>query len=195
REWPAMLERSRRRPVLGRLDELLGRTWQLLSSHDRNDPTLVADLEAALAGEPRSAALHNALGLAVTLMQPRQEGLTPATAQQAAAHFRRAWECDPSFLVAGLNLAEALACTPQRPEAVEQVRRALTLLDRQPSLDALALDAGHFPPVFDHFRVEWDRAAWAHAGDPPAEALAKRNLLRWRLHLLLAELTGDLAHA
>src|SRR5262249_17990669 len=105
REWPAMLERSRRRPVLGRLDELLGRTWQLLSSHDRNDPTLVADLEAALAGEPRSAALHNALGLAVTLMQPRQEGLTPATAQQAAAHFRRAWECDPSFLVAGLNLA------------------------------------------------------------------------------------------
>ena len=43
------------------------------------------------------------------------------------------------------------------------------------------LDAGPFPPGFDLFRVEWERAAWAHAGDPNAEAAAKVSLLRWRL--------------
>jgi glycosyltransferase involved in cell wall biosynthesis len=42
-------------------------------------------------------------------------------------------------------------------------------------------------------RVEWERAAWLHAGDPPGEIAAKAALVRWRLHGLLAELTGDLA--
>src|SRR5207302_108491 len=42
--------------------------------------------------------------------------------------------------------------------------------------------------------VEWERAGWAHAGRPGEEALAKRDLLRWRLHLILGELTGNLAH-
>src|SRR5262249_50405005 len=56
------------------------------------------------------------------------------------------------------------------------------------------LDAGHFPPAFDLFRVEWERAAWARAGSPVAQTCAKRDLLRWRLHALLAGLTGDLTH-
>src|SRR5262249_27431568 len=56
------------------------------------------------------------------------------------------------------------------------------------------LDGCHYPPVFDLFRVEWERAAWQHAGRPRAEARAKRTLLRWRLHTLLADLTGDLVH-
>jgi hypothetical protein len=63
-----------------------------------------------------------------------------------------------------------------------------------PALDPDSLDGGHFPPSFDLFRVEWERAAWGHAGLPAAEAEAKRELLRWRLHALLADLTGDLAH-
>ena len=41
--------------------------------------------------------------------------------------------------------------------------------------------------------MEWERAAWQNAGDPRAEARAKADLLRWRLHALLAEMTGDLA--
>jgi glycosyltransferase involved in cell wall biosynthesis/tetratricopeptide (TPR) repeat protein len=56
------------------------------------------------------------------------------------------------------------------------------------------LDAGHFPPAFDHFRVEWECAAWDHAREPQAEAAAKHTLLRWRLHSLLATLTGSLHH-
>ena len=42
--------------------------------------------------------------------------------------------------------------------------------------------------------VEWERAAWLHAGDPAGEIAAKRALVRWRLHALLAELTDDIAH-
>ncbi len=67
----------------------------------------------------------------------------------------------------------------------------LAELNRRRDLDPLALDAGHYPPGFDHCRVEWECAAWANAGRPPAEAAARLTLLRWRLHLLLAELTAD----
>jgi hypothetical protein len=42
--------------------------------------------------------------------------------------------------------------------------------------------------------VEWERAAWQHAGDPAAEDRAKRRLLAWRLHGLLARLGDDLPH-
>src|SRR5262249_6299433 len=56
------------------------------------------------------------------------------------------------------------------------------------------LDAGHYPPEYGHLRVEWERAAWRHPGDPGGEARAKAGLLRWRLHTLLADLTGELPH-
>src|SRR5207244_7360042 len=54
--------------------------------------------------------------------------------------------------------------------------------------------AGRFPLGFDLFRVEWERAAWSNAGRLTAEASARTTLLRWRLHTLLAEATGELAH-
>jgi hypothetical protein len=50
------------------------------------------------------------------------------------------------------------------------------------------------PFLYDAFRVEWDRAAWANIGRAKKEAQAKRMLLRWRLHGLLADLPGDLVH-
>ncbi|HEX4590689.1 MAG TPA: glycosyltransferase, partial [Gemmataceae bacterium] len=51
-----------------------------------------------------------------------------------------------------------------------------------------------YPLGLHRFRAEWERAGWGHAGDPAGEAAAKRDLLRWRLHALAAELTGDLVH-
>jgi Flp pilus assembly protein TadD len=42
--------------------------------------------------------------------------------------------------------------------------------------------------------VEWERAAWTHAGDPRGEATAKLRLLRWRLCSVLAALSDELAH-
>jgi len=44
-------------------------------------------------------------------------------------------------------------------------RRVLELLDGS-GLGDTALEAGHFPPVYDFFRLEWERAAWGNAGDP-----------------------------
>jgi glycosyltransferase involved in cell wall biosynthesis/Flp pilus assembly protein TadD len=121
-------------------------------------------------------------------------GGTPAIAEAASGHFRRAWECDPTHAVAGLNLAEALACLGDRAQAAEQPRRVLALLDGEQPQTPAALDAGHFPLAFDHFRVEWERATWENAGDPAAEGRTKEELLRWRCHMLLAELTGELGH-
>ncbi|HZU35715.1 MAG TPA: glycosyltransferase, partial [Gemmataceae bacterium] len=102
--------------------------------------------------------------------------------------------CDSSHVVAGLNLAETLVALGQSAEAVEQARRALAMLDEAKRIDEDVWDSGHFPPAFDHFRVEWERAAWQHAGDPASEEQAKRALLRWRLHANLGDLTGEIHH-
>jgi glycosyltransferase involved in cell wall biosynthesis/predicted Zn-dependent protease len=194
REWPDLEERARGRPVLQGAEGLLARTAEALSAGAFEDTALVPDLEAALRQAPEAAELHNALGLAVTRANQGAGPVTALLAEQAAAHFRRAAEADPQHLLAGLNLAEALVGIDNRAEAAEVAGRTLAALQRQPDLDLAALEGGHFPPAFDHFRVEWERAGWSHAGDPAAEAAAKRDLLRWRLHSLLADLTGELAH-
>jgi hypothetical protein len=91
-------------------------------------------------------------------------------------------------------LPEALVGSEQLEEAQREAQRVLSVVHAQ--ADSVKLtDIGHFPIGFDHFRVEWERAAWANAGDPASEAREKRNLIRWRLHSLLAETTGDLSHA
>jgi tetratricopeptide (TPR) repeat protein len=191
-ELPELVERVRQRPVLTADEDLHARTWQALSSSDDADPALVADLTAAVARVPGNGPLHHALGLALARAAQGRGPVGTTSAAVAVGHFRRALACDPSDVVAGLNLAEALVGLEQRDDASETARRTLATLDRLPELPAACRDAGHFPPAFDLFRVEWQRAAWAHAGDPDGEARAKRALLRWRLHALLADLTGAL---
>jgi glycosyltransferase involved in cell wall biosynthesis/Flp pilus assembly protein TadD len=44
------------------------------------------------------------------------------------------------------------------------------------------------------FRYLWEKAAWINAGRPAQERDAKSGLLRWRLHTILAEATGELNH-
>jgi tetratricopeptide (TPR) repeat protein len=193
-ELPALVDRCQRRPPLTVQENLLGRCWQALSSR-AGDPTLTADLHTALAGQPGDAALHNALGVVDASVLPVGGTAAVRQAEASGMHFRRAWSLDAQHLVAGLNLAEALAKAGQQQPAAEQARRTLAALDRTITLNLSVLDSVHFPPVFDHFRVEWERAAWLHAGDPAGEAAAKRTLLRWRLHALLAYLTGNLMHA
>jgi GT2 family glycosyltransferase/tetratricopeptide (TPR) repeat protein len=199
-EWPALLERARSRSRPSPADELLARTWQAVSSHAPDDPDLPRDLEAALGASVRSgdaprkraAALSHALGLLCGL-RLRRPGAA-AVAREAAGHFRRALDLDPTHPVAAVSLVEALAASGEPAQAVAQARTALPPLDRRESLDPASLDAAPFPPGFDLVRVEWERAAWQNAGDPAAEARAKRELLRWRLHSLLADLTGELSH-
>jgi hypothetical protein len=177
------------------LDDLLRRLGQALSAGVLVDRSLPAELEAAQATQPFTAALPHALGLAQALAA---RGAGPTTADHAravAGAFYRAVNRDPTHIVAFLNLAEALIGSGQREHAAGAARHALALLERglTPGMDTKSsptwLDAGHFPPGFDAFRVEWERAGWDNAGAPETEAAAKAVLLRWRLHALLADLS------
>lgn len=207
REWQGIEERARDRagprPVHENHETIESRTngwsgesmlparvWQALSGGA--DPFLSRDLAAALAREPKSAGLHNALGVALTL--DARGPLAAETVTLAAGYFQRALMHDSAHLVAGLNRAEALAAANQSAPATEQAGQTLALLDRGPAPSPSVWDAGHFPPGFHLFRVEWERAAWEHAGDPAGERRAKGALLRWRLEALLAERTGERVH-
>jgi GT2 family glycosyltransferase/tetratricopeptide (TPR) repeat protein len=185
-EWDDLQARAAARQVSIGTEQLLSRSWQALSAGSGSDATLLADLETALSSGAATAALHNAAGLVAA-----QSGRGP---QAAGRHFRAALECDPRHPVVALNLIECLVEMGQRELASEGARRLLNLLALTESLDAKLLDAAHYPAGFDLFRVEWERAAWENAGKPAGEACAKTNLLRWRLHDLLAGLSGDLGH-
>jgi GT2 family glycosyltransferase/tetratricopeptide (TPR) repeat protein len=165
---------------------LTGRVWQALGASERGDPSLASDLADALAREPRSATWHNALGVTLAAQGEHPESV--------AGYFERAVECDPAHFVARRNWAEALAASGRRDVAIAQAQRALMLIDQEQPNQRAILDAAPYPPAFDVFRVEWERAAWRHAGDRRAESEAKRELLRWRLHALLADLTGKTDH-
>jgi GT2 family glycosyltransferase/tetratricopeptide (TPR) repeat protein len=181
-EWAELTERARRRQ--GEPD-LLGRVWQVMN-RGGGDTGLSTDIASALVRAPRSGTLHNALGL---ILHTAGRG-----AHEVADYFARAMNRDPGHVLARLNWAEALAADGKKEEAIEQVQRTLEHLEANGALRADVLDAGHFPLRFDYFRVEWERAAWQNAGRPDAETLAKANLLRWRLHSLLGDLTGDQTH-
>jgi glycosyltransferase involved in cell wall biosynthesis len=185
-EWHELARRAGERARPDEDDELLGRVWQALSTADGGDPGLAGDLVRALEARPRSAALHNALGVTRALA-----GVRPAALVES---FRLAVQADPMHLVAALNLAEALAAVGDRELAGGAARKVLAALDRLSVLAPAVLDAPSYPPGFDILRVEWERAAWENAGKPAAEARAKHGLLRWRAHTLLARMTGDLGH-
>jgi glycosyltransferase involved in cell wall biosynthesis/tetratricopeptide (TPR) repeat protein len=174
-------------------EDLLTRTWQALAAIGAEDAILVGDLEAALLTDPFSADIRNALGIAVALAGLLRGPVTAPIAQAAGRHFHLALRCAPRHILAAVNLAEASVGIGQVPWAVEGAQKALALLD-QDSEELEGFDGAHFPPAFDAFRVEWERAAWDHAGQIAAERDAKRTLLRWRLHSLLAELTGRMEH-
>jgi GT2 family glycosyltransferase/tetratricopeptide (TPR) repeat protein len=192
-EWPAIHERARQRPRPDGRSLLLARAAQAQSAV-LHDPTLVADLEAATAGRPDDPALHNALGT-IRARECRPGARVSADHAAAAAEpLRRALVLDPHNVVVNLSLVEALTGLQQKELAAEGARRALALLARGGGLNGEASNGERFPPGFDFFRVEWEKAAWANAGRPGAAMEAQRTLLRWRLHALLAELTGDLSH-
>jgi GT2 family glycosyltransferase/Flp pilus assembly protein TadD len=197
-EWPEICKRAalRRESTGGQCvaershDEwLIARTWQTISTGAR-DATLIADLESTLK-DRESASLNSALGI-VTACQAGRDGKSDA-ANLALEYFERAVALDQHDPMAGLNLVEALIVCRELDRAVVEAKRVLSSLDQATDL-GVARDAGHFPPVFDEFRVAWEQAGWSHAGDVAAEDRAKRQLIGWRLHSLLADLTGDLEY-
>ncbi|HEX4609185.1 MAG TPA: glycosyltransferase, partial [Urbifossiella sp.] len=143
------------------------------------DPALTAPLRAA----PPAPLTDYLLGL-----------VSPAA--EAVGLFRRARAADPGWVPAALALAEATAATGPVANAVALARAALDGLDAgSTGRTGLAHAASSYPPRFDEFRVEWERAGWGNAGDRAGEDRAKLSLLRWRLHDRLAAWTGDPGHA
>lgn len=176
-----------------KVEELLARCWQALQSSQWEDISLVADLEKAAQVEPNVAALHNAIGVMLG-RQAQGRSSIKAAAEVAAECFRRALTCQPEYLLAGLNLAEALAASGQELAAIEAARRTLEMLQRHAAKPHL-IEGLPWGRSFDLFHVEWERAAFDNAGRPADESRAKHTLLRWRLHTLLAQWTGELTHA
>src|SRR5262249_43911478 len=152
--WQELVERSQARPALGENDALLARTAQLVSGADpQGDPTLVRDLAASLAWQPQAAPLHNALGLAIACSAQQQGPPPPGVADQPVDSSRRPGAAAPAHVAAGLTRAEALVGIEQKNEAPAAAKRTLAILDRVAPSPAI-LDGGHFPPAWDHFRVE-----------------------------------------
>jgi glycosyltransferase involved in cell wall biosynthesis len=186
KDWPELTQRAADRSQPDAEEQLLGRVWEALSCADGGDPRLVEDLEHAVVVRPGSAALYNALALARALRGPSPANIVD--------DFGRAIAAEPLHVVAALNRAAVLINLGDREAATHVAREALRVLDRSETLPPAVLDAPSYPPGFDTMRVEWERAAWENAGKPMSEARAKHDLLRWRAHSLLADMTGDLAH-
>jgi GT2 family glycosyltransferase/tetratricopeptide (TPR) repeat protein len=211
RDWPPLRDAAGRARLCDPGRELRVRAWQALTSGRVEDTTLVAELEracqrSAISGQqPANGNQHSAVSgrdaaeaanLAGCMLWRQGRGRMPAAAlgHVAGEMFRRALAAEPGFVVAGLNLAETLDGAGRRPEALEVARQTLDLLRRAPELDPASVDAMPLCQAFDAFHVEWERAGWKTVGDRAAEAQAKRDLILWKLHGLLASGTGELAH-
>jgi glycosyltransferase involved in cell wall biosynthesis/tetratricopeptide (TPR) repeat protein len=187
--WNEIRERHEQRPKLEGKAALLARTWQALGAADAGDATLMADLDAALVQESNPSLLV-AGGMMAALRGQARQGYTPEGLRQIGRWFHQATQAGSTL--GALNLVETLVALAENAVAVEGARRLLAQL-----LGGLAeedLELPRFPPGYDHFRVEWERAAWQHAGSPAREAEAKLALIRWRLHMVLGDLTGELHH-
>ena len=202
--WPSIQARAQTRIEAAKPISLNARVWQALGSTlPLTDSNLVEHLEHASSDNPSSADLQNSLAIATYGAVARQDG----GMQGIGEAFVRASRTKDAHLIANLNLAEALAKAGKREAAIHEAHRALHLLEREsyPTSDDKTRSISgmetkpdywmpHFPHGYDFFRVEWERAAWENAGDREGEIRAKRNLIRWRIHHLLAEQSKELRH-
>jgi len=193
RGWPGLRDRAGRPDLADAWQDLSTRSWQALAGGRFEDAALVADLEREWKAAPDAAPIANMAGC-MLWRQGRARSPAGVLGEVAAEFFRRALAVQPGFVLAGLNLAEALEAAGRRAEAVETARRTLEAVHRAVELDPASLEGLPLCQAFDSLHVEWERAAWAAAGRSGAEARAKRDLILWKLHGLLAAWTGELPH-
>ena len=192
-EWPRLRDRAGLPTIADAWQDLSTRAWQALTASRFDDLSLVSHLEHALNAGTDVAGLAN---LAGCMLWRQGRGRTPANvlSDMAAVFFRRALAVQPSFALAGLNLAETLESGGLRAEAIGTARQTLQTIQRAAELDHDSREGMPLCQPFDCFHVEWERAAWT-AGRPEDEGRAKRDLLLWKLNSLLAAWTGELSHA
>ena len=154
-----MAERPAEAGPIGGPETLLTRCWQALGSTQYEDFALIGELEKAVrdAEGAVAAALHNALGVMLG-RQSQGRSSAVAAAEVAVECFRRALDCQPGFLLAGVNLAEALAAAGQNLAAIEAARRVLELLQRHGPKEPEGWDGLPWGRSFEVFSVEWEHA-------------------------------------
>lgn len=186
--WPEIVTRRANRTATT-LD-CSTRIWQAAGATDAFDQQLLNDAQCASEGPDCLADVENLAGVARVLSQ--SDG--GAVKESLLDEFRKAVAKQPAHLLARLNLAIGHALLGQRQAAITEARAALAFIAENPG--RLDLDCGGalMPNGFDQLRVEWEKAAFVRAGNPKGEQCAKATLIQWRLHALLAELTGSLSH-
>lgn len=169
-----------------------GRVWIALGDAESTaDSTLTPALSAAASAADPPPGVFNLLAVAAARDAARAGGVDEASVQAAASALRQAVQADPTHPLARLGVAEALSAIGDEKEAVRELRELLGWLARDDApADLAAWGAPRFPPGFDLFRVEWERAGWTHAGDAAGLLAARRALVRWRANLLLGGLTN-----
>lgn len=181
----ARLRASHRRQMTSREALLLRATQWLSTTHRDADPMLKTDLLTHLNNNQKDADLHLALGLILSV---------GGDVSAAANSFDCATSTSHGAPLPTLSLLIALAAMGQTQAASDGARRLLMRVEHDPTFATNGPDFGVFPALFDHFRVEWERAGFDHAGDVRRQARSRSDLLRWRLFALLANLTGNLAY-
>ncbi len=184
---PEAINRATVREPLSVREGLLLRTGQWLFAADRSaDPNLSADLAQAIVQKtPEDAGLLHALGLV------RSVGGDVAV---AADCFGKASAASKGAVLPAISLIATVAAMGQTQAAVDAARKLLDRLEGDPAYVITGPDLGVFPPLYHHFRVQWERAGFDHAGDHESYARSIRTLLRWRISDLLAHLTDDLVY-
>ncbi len=194
RDWPALRDRAGRPNFADPIQELSTRSWQAVVCGRFEDVTLLGDLERMLSTSPDSALVANMVGC---MVWRQGRGRTPASVlgNVATEFFRKALTAQPAFALAALNLAESLDAAGHRAEAIQVAVQTLESLQQAVQLDTASADGIPLCQTFDAFHVGWEQAAWKAAGQPALEAQAKRDLILWKLHGLLAGWTGELRHS
>ena len=165
-ELPELAERARQRCAVPILPDLTTRVWSAVDGGDSRE------IPAALQEVPDSPDSMFAAGL----FAPKPD--------DSAARFDKILDLEPSHLLAGLNRAQCWPCPNKKRRRSVRPGGLFVISNARPTRSAGQFDLPHYPVPFDTFRVEWERAAWQHAGDRPGELLAKRNLIRWESALL-----------
>ncbi len=193
KDWPRLRDQAGRPDLTDVWHDLCARSWQALACGRFDDIRLISDIEKFLKAAPDPAPASNLLGC-ILWRQGRGKTPLPFPAKPPPISFIGPVAARPMFALAGLNLAETLEAAGRRAEAVGVARQTLEAVHRAPELDPASREGMPLCLPFDALHVEWERAAWAAAGRPGAEAWAKRDLILWKLHGLLAAWTGELPH-
>ena len=192
RQWDVLKDQRAQRTPPGAEEMLLLRCWQVFSAGVSVDKSLLSDLANMARQQPSCSVWYTMLGLISVQTQKGHGSLTSTMVERAINLFGKAVSVDASDVMAQLNLAEAFFLANRKDQACRHAEMVLELLEGETDEKALTWQCEHFPLGYDLFRVEWEKAAWQNAGNLKAETEAKKILVRYRCHILLGELTGQL---